>query len=471
MKKVSLLLVAVATSISSVFAGGLLTNTNQSVQFVRMGSRNASTEIDATYFNPAGLTQLQNGWHFSLQNQTVKQTREIESTYPLLTNTKQNGVSLYEGDVNVPLFPSGFAVYKKGKSAFSLGLGINGGGGTAEYKNGLPSFESQIAQFPGLVNQLGGAIGVSASGYDSNVYFKGMSAFWGLQFNYSYEVNEAFSVGVGMRGLIANNVYEGSIGGIAINPKGASFDGSFIPAGSFIDAVQGAGLLTAEQAAAYKGMVADKTVDATQKGFGLTPILSVNIRPNDKWNISARYEFRTKLELENETKKDDVGMYPNGATSRSDVPAILAMGVDHMLCKKLKLSTSVTYYMDNGVEWGYDSRTKAERKIDNSTVDYGVGLEYSFSEKFKASAGYQYTASGVADNWRNDVTHSLSSSTFGAGFALNITERLVLDVAGMYSLYTPSTRVFTDAMVGSYTEKYDRKNMALGLGLTYRILK
>ena len=41
----------------SLIAGGLVTNTNQSAMFTRLQNRNASTSIDAVYFNPAGLTR------------------------------------------------------------------------------------------------------------------------------------------------------------------------------------------------------------------------------------------------------------------------------------------------------------------------------------------------------------------------------------------------------------------------------
>ena len=58
MKRV-LFVVAVLAVAHMVFAGGLVTNTNQSAQFVRSLSRNASTQVDAIYFNPAGVTQLE----------------------------------------------------------------------------------------------------------------------------------------------------------------------------------------------------------------------------------------------------------------------------------------------------------------------------------------------------------------------------------------------------------------------------
>ena len=60
----------------SMFAGGLVTNTNQSASWVRLPSRNASIEIDAVYYNPAGLMKLDNGFHFSLNNQTIFQNKD-----------------------------------------------------------------------------------------------------------------------------------------------------------------------------------------------------------------------------------------------------------------------------------------------------------------------------------------------------------------------------------------------------------
>ena len=113
------------------FAGGILTNTNQSAQFVRLLSRNASTTFDAVYFNPAGLMKMDNGLYFSVHNQSIYQTRTITTTAPL--NNKE-----FIGDVAAPLFPTAFAVYKMDNLAFSLGFGPNGGGGSADYKTGLP---------------------------------------------------------------------------------------------------------------------------------------------------------------------------------------------------------------------------------------------------------------------------------------------------------------------------------------------
>ncbi len=46
-----------------VQAGGIVTNSNQSAAYVRMLARDASTSIDAVYYNPAGLTKLDRRAH------------------------------------------------------------------------------------------------------------------------------------------------------------------------------------------------------------------------------------------------------------------------------------------------------------------------------------------------------------------------------------------------------------------------
>ncbi|MFV0289999.1 MAG: OmpP1/FadL family transporter [Mangrovibacterium sp.] len=469
MKKLSLVVLAALTSVSTLFAGGLVTNSNQSAQYIRMGSRNASTEIDAVYYNPAGLTQMRNGWHFSLNSQTVFQDRTIQSTHPLLSDVQSKGVAEYVGEVRVPVMPSFFAAYKKGKSAFSFYFGVPGGGGTAEYATGLPSFESQVAGMPVAFNQMG----LGTTGYQSDIYFNGSSTYYGFQLNYSYEVNEALSLAAGFRTIVAANAYEGHIAGIKVNPNvpAMGLTGGYMLASDLIATLQGAGVLTAAQGAAYGAMVADKNVDAAQNATGFTPILSAHIKPNERWDIAAKYEFRTKLLLENDTKVDDTGMYKDGAETRADIPAILAFGLNYHAGNRWILSASTTTYFDEGVEWGKDSATGLEREIDKNTTDYNVGVEYKITEKFKASAGWQYTDLGIGDNWRNDITHSFATHSVGAGVAYAFTEKLALDLAVMNTFYEPVTRNFNSSTVGAYTETYDRSNFVFAIGVSYSIFK
>ena len=84
MRKISLIgFVMLIVSIPT-FAGGLLTNTNQHVAFLRMLARGASIDIDGVYSNPAGLAFLPgDGLYLSLNGQSAYQTRNIDMTFPL----------------------------------------------------------------------------------------------------------------------------------------------------------------------------------------------------------------------------------------------------------------------------------------------------------------------------------------------------------------------------------------------------
>jgi len=107
MKKIPLLLTIMLFSISFTFAGGLLTNTNQSVHFLRNPARDASTAIEAVYANPAGLTFLSEGFHMSLTNQSAFQTRTINSTFaPFSANNEGIATKTFNGETNAPIIPT-----------------------------------------------------------------------------------------------------------------------------------------------------------------------------------------------------------------------------------------------------------------------------------------------------------------------------------------------------------------------------
>ena len=216
----------------SLLAGGLVTNNNQSAMFTRLQNRNASTGIDAAYFNPAGLTKLGNGFFASINNQTITQTQKVNSDYKYLTGTPKE----YIGNVSAPVFPGIYVVYNTGKMSFSAGFNPIGGGGGAKYKTGLPSFEMMIADIPPSLT----AQGIPTSQYSADIYFKGSSVYFGYQANIGYKINDNFSVAVGARLVSASNKYNGYLKNISINPNypafGASFTGGMVHASDFFTA-------------------------------------------------------------------------------------------------------------------------------------------------------------------------------------------------------------------------------------------
>jgi long-chain fatty acid transport protein len=238
MKKLFLFIVAISLT-ATMMAGGLVTNTNQSALFTRLQSRNASVRIDASYYNPAGMTMLNDGFFLSVNNQTVGQTRTITSNYPKLSGEPapfQPFAKVYDGTVSAPLFPSLYAGYKVGRFAFSAGLTPIGGGGGATYESGLPSFEMQIAD---LVPQLN-AQGFPTSKYSADIFFEGSSIYFGYHVNAAYKVNDIVSLSAGLRLVTAKNTYSGYLKNISINTNytafGPTFNGGMVLARDFFTA-------------------------------------------------------------------------------------------------------------------------------------------------------------------------------------------------------------------------------------------
>jgi long-chain fatty acid transport protein len=223
------------TSIASVFitgsllAGGLVTNNNQSAMFTRLQNRNASTGIDAVYYNPAGLTKLKDGFHVSINNQTISQTQTVINNYTYLSGTPKRFV----GEVSAPVFPGIYVAYKTGRLALSAGFNPVGGGGSAEYSKGLPSFEMKIADLVPLLN----SNNIPTTKYGADIYFKGSSIYFGYQVNASYKLNDIISFAAGIRMVTAKNTYKGYLKNISIDPVypafGSGYTGGMVLANQF----------------------------------------------------------------------------------------------------------------------------------------------------------------------------------------------------------------------------------------------
>ncbi|MCL2329435.1 MAG: aromatic hydrocarbon degradation protein, partial [Bacteroidetes bacterium] len=315
MKKVFISIVAIAFSFSA-FAGGLLTNTNQSARFLRNPARNASIEIDAVYSNPAGLSFMKHdGFTLSLNNQMAFQTRTITSTFAPFAANGGNDTKVYKGTAKAFFIPSLQAAYKMKNWVFSGSFAIVGGGGTLEYKNGLPMFEAPVAMLPvqvnGMLQQLPDIpTDWGISKYSLNQYLKGSSITYGTQLGVNYKIKNMFSVFAGARASFVRNGYNGYIKDIKINPNippfGLSGD-NMIPATAFVNILAENQLIPQEQADALIAQVSDRAIDLKQSGWGIAPILGVDFNYKNL-NVGIKYEFKTAIKLTNKTKENTSGM-------------------------------------------------------------------------------------------------------------------------------------------------------------------
>jgi len=446
----SLMLLGLVLGFAALAHPAIVTNTNQSVFYLRHLARNASTDIDAVYYNPAGLTKLSDGFHLALHNQSIFQEKTVLNEFLLLNNRE------YVGEVTVPVFPTFFAAWKKGGFVVSFGFGPNAGGGSADFKKGLPSFEIPISQIPAMISGMAPYY-IPTTKYSADIALKGSSIYYGFQVNASYALSESFALAFGMRYISAVNTYEGYLKSIMINPNFAplGLTGAMIPATMFFNA---AGL------PAYAAQVKDKAVDVEQKGTAFIPIWSLFVTPVEGLHLSFRYENGTNLEVENKTKTDDTGMFPNGRKTGSDIPAIIALGADYAVTSQLRASLSLSYYLDKDADW--DGR---EQFVDKNSYEIGFGLEYALTEKISLSAGYLMTRYGLAAAYQNDMSQTLSADTVGAGLRIKLLSNLDLDLSGFYVGYKDASKTIAYAPFGSFKETYKRTTVGFGVGFGYRI--
>ncbi|MBR6082003.1 MAG: hypothetical protein IKP62_03650 [Salinivirgaceae bacterium] len=171
MKKKFLLMVgSVLTATTTAMAGGILTNTNQSVDFLRNPARDGAIGLDGVYSNPAGVAFLDEGFHLAFNWQYAHQTRTIESTNPLFTLGRKNNGSAtktFEGVADAPIIPSLQGAYNTGNWSIQFNFSVPGGGGKCEFDNGLGSFESVVGNIGSQLQPLG------VTGYDMTGYMQG----------------------------------------------------------------------------------------------------------------------------------------------------------------------------------------------------------------------------------------------------------------------------------------------------------
>ena len=464
--------------------------------------------------------------------------------YPFTLNggDKTDGSKFYEGKASVPILPSFQVAYNKDKWSFQAGFGLTGGGGKASFNEGLPSFERQIAILPALINQqlptfstLLGQQETPATSYSMQSYMSGHQYNFGLQLGVAYKINENLSVFGGARFNYIYNKYEGNITNISadvngnnqnlyeyfgskaklLTEKAAALQAQAVAAKTQADAYQaqanaatdptakaqlqaaanqyaagaqqasaGAKMVSAgaDKLNSSKELVKDRYVEVSQRGWGITPILGIDYRTG-KWNFAARYEFTTKFNIENNTKRDDTQKYENGVNTPNDIPGILALGAQYEVLKNLRVMAGYNHYFDKDARMDNNK----QRFLKHNTQEFLAGVEWDINPSVTVSAGGQRTLYGLGDGkYLTDLSFVTSSYSFGVGAKIKVAKNAHLNVAYFFTNYSKFTKNYEDAITSGReqvtqpdgtisvqpktlatknTDIFTRTNKVLGVGL------
>jgi long-chain fatty acid transport protein len=454
-------------SFLSMYAGGLLTNTNQNVTFLRNPARDASTEIDAAYTNPAGLAFLKkDGFSLSLNNQSAFQTRTIAGDFTPFAGFGRSTAKAFEGKAQAMVIPNLQAVYKKGKWAVSANIGITGGGGTLKYEKGFPSFESTVAIVPAFLSKVIPSMGFG--GYDLDSQMKGQSATYGGQLGITYKLVDHFSVYAGARYNYVDNSYNGYLKNVHIG-----MGGQLIPAATVAASINTVNPALAGLVSALSG---DKELDCKQSGSGIAPILGLNYNFN-RLNIGAKYEFKSGVTLKNKTAVNTTGLatYNDGAEIPYDIPAYFAAGVQYDLLPEVTLSAGYHHFFESDAKMADDK----QKYINGGTNEFLGGVEYRINDVFLVSYGIQFTRQGETDNYLSDLGFDVNSYSFGFGGAINLTKNIRVNLAYLFTNYKDWPVKYTDyGNINALTQGnipatqgtniFSRTNKVFGIGLDFR---
>jgi long-chain fatty acid transport protein len=445
---------AVALAATSAFAGGLLTTTSQNAHYLRFFSQDADINLTSLYANPAGQAFLNKGWHISASAMTAMQSRNINSTLPLFAKnadglTKVDGSRDYEGDAFAPIIPSFDVAYVQDKWSVSAHFGVVAGGGTCEFENGLGVLEGVAAEM---------AYKNGASAYSLDSYLKGKQNYFGFQIGATYKILDNLSAYAGVRGVFASCAYEGYL-------KNLNF--KFVtPAGTMdVNPLQ-------QVDPANEGVV----LDCSQSDFGVTPILGIHYTPIKGLDIAAKYEFRTRVGLNNETTFSTAAQalgqmnpkaaafldqYADGKEIRNDIPALLTVGAQYRPIENLKIAASWHYFFDKStVKYG-----DRQNLIDGNTMEFLAGVEWKFCKWVAASASWQNTIYDLSDAYLNDVDFTMTNHSLGLGVRIYPCKLLNIDLGYMHTFY--QDRTVEPSQANPIKNTYSRTNDVVGIGLNF----
>ncbi|MCP4121660.1 MAG: hypothetical protein GY751_07885 [Bacteroidetes bacterium] len=431
----------------------LFTIPNMSTSFVRMPSRESSQEIDAVFFNPAGLTSLEDGFHFQLNNQFQFIRKGLTTEYESFNMDE----TYYDFSLNNYTFPTIFAAWKRQNLTFSVGIfAAIGGGGGASFDN-LPSAELGISD---MNNILSGILSIYDDYYNfedsySDIFYqydfvsKGLAFSPGVQLCASYKINNNWSAAAGMRYVTYFSNAEGSAVNIEVN--NASLDVAEDPAGYIrfmqereydvisertIDVgpihIDGNELLDL-LSGAFEELVPETVIDVRQKGRGFTPIIGLQYNWNNKLYAAFKYEHRTKIELTNEVfdSKDGDGLYEDGKVYRADLPGFFSLGLRYRVNDKLTLASGHRTVMFKRADWN-----GRNQYIDRNFLEFTISGEYAVHPRFIISGGYTFSETKVENEYQNEVDYVMPGHTFAVGAKWNITDNVAIEGGMINVIYT-----------------------------------
>ena len=344
---------------------------NYSAEYAGNPAQQGAINYGSTvYFNPAGLSQLEQGTYFvggvqvAFGEQSMAEGKE------------------YDADLFSPI--PNFAVYKVvDDGAYFWTLGAVAGGATLEYKDGVP--------LGGLEKMLEG----------TNV--KGGNQYAQTTIGRTWKIDEKLSTSLGLRAVYGLRTLEAST---SLN-KNLSAVGA-----------TGTASIDSERTGYGFGFQLGLNYKATEK-------LNLGLRYDSQVNM----DFKTKADIKSTNAGSIIvgsskpgeqggllGMFPvydDGTKIRRDLPAILALGASYKVTDRWTTFIGGNYYFNKdatmdqiGILKNYDY---------SNGWEISVGSEYWINDKFAWLIGANYADTGAPEGTYSPTEYAINSIFVGTG--------------------------------------------------------
>ena len=214
----------------------------------------------------------------------------------------------------------------------------------------------------------------------------------------------------------------------------------------------------------HPSQFADKYLNCTQTGWGICPIIGLDAHW-DKLNIAARLEFTNKLNIQNNTKHDDTGLFQDGVNTPNDLPGIVSVGAQYSILPQLRVMASYHYYFDKDARMANDK----QKLLSGNTQEYLGGAEWDITKGVTVSAGVQSTRYGLGDgSYLTDMSFVTNSYSIGFGACIKVMKNVKANIAYFWTNYEKKDKSYAETIQNvavNCTDQFTRTNKVLGVGV------
>ncbi len=482
--------IMLAATATTAQAGGILTNTNQSIDFLRNPARDAAIGLDGVYSNPAGVAFLPEGFHLGFNWQYAHQTRTIESTSPYFHFGKKNNGSdtkTFQGVADAPCIPSIQAAWNKGDWCMQFNFSVPGGGGSCEFADGLGSFERVVGDIAkGFMTLDGAAKSINAMlqqqglaaqlpeygvrGYDMDGYMQGRQYYFGVQLGTAYKVNKDLSVYGGLRLLYGTATYKARLNNIQVGITATDGNAAFMDFGSFLP----------QAVAQAQGCVSALGGMITKVDAGIAQMEAAGMTNTDQYKAlvaqKAQLEGSRNQLQASETRLSQLSKYADGVNllcNQSGVGIAPVLGIDYRVGKfnfaakyefktEIRMKNESTVFDASEID-AVNKYRDSEEIPEDAPAQLSLGAQWSPIEVVRLNLGSHYYFDKQA-RWYGDSQKKLDHNSYEilAGAEWDVNDRVTISLGGQLTRYGLTDQYMNDIsfVVNSYS---------IGFGANFKV--